>query len=73
MKKTRAMVQACGMVYKSVTHSLLQYGSDSWLVTGAMLKVLEGFYHRSDRRIMGMNGKRKVDGEWEYPTVVAAV
>ena len=35
-----------------------------------MLKVLEGFHYRAERRITGMTAKRGSGGEWEYPLVV---
>ena len=46
---------------------VLLYGSDSWVVTGAMLKLLEGFHHRVARRIEGMTDRCGEDKEWEYP------
>ena len=38
-----------------------------------MLKVLEGFHHRSERRITAMTERRVANGEWEYPPVVTAL
>ena len=38
---------AQGAMYKAVVQSVLSYGSKIWMVTGEMLKVLEGFHHRS--------------------------
>ena len=35
-----AMVRAQGMLYTSDVQSVLLYGSDSWVVTGYMLRVL---------------------------------
>ena len=32
---------------------MILYVSESWVVMGAMLKVLEGFYHQPYRQIMG--------------------
>ena len=43
LTKTGATVRACGVMYKSVDQLVLLYGSESWVVTGEMLKVLEGF------------------------------
>ena len=43
-----------GMLYKAIFQSVLLYVIDSWVVAAAMLKLLEGFHHRSFRRIMGM-------------------
>ena len=54
-------MRACGMMYKAVYQSVLLYGSDSWVVTGEMLKFLEGFHHQVARRIT------------EYPPLVAAL
>ena len=48
---------------------MLLYISESWVVTGAMLKVLEGLHHQASRQIPEM----KSDGEWEYPLLVAAL
>ena len=38
--KTGATLGAHGMIYKAVSHLVLLYGSEIWLVTGEMLKVL---------------------------------
>ena len=54
-KKTKSMVQEWEMVYKVVVQMVLLYGSDSWVVTEAMLKVLEGFHHRVAHRIAGIS------------------
>ena len=56
--KTGATVRDCRIMYKAVAQSLLLYGSGSWVVMGGMLKVLEGFHHRSARWIMGMTATR---------------
>ena len=31
-----------------------------------MLKVLDGFHHWVDRRILGMTAQRMEDREWDY-------
>ena len=33
------------MIYKAVFQTVLLYGTNSWVVVKAMLKVLEGFHH----------------------------
>ena len=48
---------------------MLLYGGNSWMVTGDMLKVLEGFHHWSVRRIEVMEERHKTIGEWECPPV----
>ena len=60
-------MQAHGILYKSVAQKVLLYGIKSWVVTGASLKVLEGFYHQAARRIGGSTARRAEEGEWEYP------
>ena len=49
---------------------MLLYVSKSWVLTGEMFKVLEGFHHRAAQRIMGMTAKLGSGVEWEYPSVV---
>ena len=43
------------MVVKAVVQTVLLFGSDSWVVTEIMLKVLEGLHHRVARMIAGMS------------------
>ena len=52
---------------------MILYGTESWLVTGDILKVPEGFHHRAYRCIRGMTVTHGVGGEWEYPMVVTAM
>ena len=61
------------MIHKSLEQKVMMYGSESWMVMGAILKILEGFNDREFRRIAGMMEKRVSDGTWEYPPVVAAL
>ena len=62
-----------GDMYKAVAQSVILYGINIWVVTGEMLKVLEGFHYRAARRITGMTEKRGAGREWEYPSVVEAM
>ena len=52
---------------------MLLYGNKSWVVTGEMLKVLDGFHHWAARRITGMILKRGAGGEWGYPSAVKSM
>ena len=45
LSKTGAMVRARGMMYKAVDQSVILYGSNIWVVTVEMLKVLDGLHH----------------------------
>ena len=53
-----AMVRARSMLYKAVAQTVLLYGSESWVMTGAMMKVLEGFHHQATQCIAGMTSWR---------------
>ena len=55
------------MLYKVAAQTVILYGSESWVMTGAMLKVLEGFCNRVSRSITGMTAQCAEEGEWEYP------
>ena len=52
---------------------MLFYGSEIWVVTGEMLKVLEGLHNREVRWITGMTATHGEGGDWEYPPVVTAM
>ena len=54
LAKTGATVRSQGMIYKAVSQSVLYNIIEIWVVTGEMLKVLEGFHHQAARRITGM-------------------
>ena len=49
--------------------TLEPHGSENWVVTGEIPKVLTAFHHRAARRITGMTAKRGAGGEWEYLAV----
>ena len=73
MERTGATMRSQGEMYKAVAESVLLYGSKSWVVTGDMLKVLEGFHHQTAWRITEMTAKRGAGGEWKYFLVVEAM
>ena len=64
-----AMVRARSMLYKAVAQTVLLYGSESWVMTGAMMKLLESYHGRTAQRIAGMMDRRMEDGDWYYPPV----
>ena len=73
LKRTGEMVRARGVMYRAVEQSVIFYGRKIWVVTGDMLKVLEGFHHREAQRITGMTVKPGEGGEGEYLSVVEAL
>ena len=52
---------------------VILYISESWVVTGSMIKFPKGFCHRAARWITGMAATHGMGGEWEYYPVVAAM
>ena len=54
LAKTGEMVRAWGIMYKAMAQLVRLYASEIWVVTVEMVKVLEGFHHRSSRQIMGI-------------------
>ena len=62
LEKRGATLRSMEMLYKVVSQTVLLYGSESWVITGAMIKVLEAFHRRIMRRIT-VNLARRVGGE----------
>ena len=50
------------IMYKVVFQMVILYGRKSWVVTEAMLKVLEGFHNQVTRSIAGMSDFRVREG-----------
>ena len=71
--KTGETVRVWGILYKSVAQYMFLYGSQSWMVAGAMLEVLEMFHHWVARGITGRKVQSMTDGECEWPPVVEAL
>ena len=70
LERTGATVRFQVVIYKAVAQSVLLYDTQIWVVTGDVLKVLEGFHHRAVQQITEMTAKRGAGGEWEHPLVV---
>ena len=60
--KAGATVRAIDMFYKAVMQSFLIYGSDVWVITDSMMKVLKGLHHLIAQRIVG-NTERHIRAE----------
>ena len=52
-----------GMIYNAVDHLVLLYCSESWVVTGEIIKVLEVLKHWGGRLITGMTKTLGAGGE----------
>ena len=67
--KMGAPIKTHAMMYTAVLQAVLLYGSKIWMVTYAMVTVLEGFYHRISGRVVGMTASKGESGEWEWASV----
>ena len=66
LERMGATVWAQGAMYKAVTQSVILYIIKSWVLTGEMLKVMEGFHHRAAQLITGLTSKCGAGREWGY-------
>jgi len=66
LEKEEVPPRVAGMYYLAVVVSVLLYGSESWVVSPAVLKELEGFHVEAARRLTGMR-PWQVKCVWVYP------
>ena len=62
-----ADARSLGHIYLEVVQSLLLYGSEIWVLTPRMKRLLGGFRHRVARRLTGRQPWKGRDGGWFYP------
>ena len=67
VKNTGYIVRAWVFLYKEVVQLVFFYESKSWGVTGAMLKLIEGFHHWVARIITAMVEQHTMSTESEWP------
>ena len=60
-------MQSWEMMYKVVVRAVLLYGSESWVRTDAIMKLLEEFNHIIVRRITGKTAWCVGEEGWEPP------
>ena len=63
LESTGSIVRERRMMYKAVSQLVLLYVSESWVVKGEILYVLEWFHHWAARRIMRMTATCGAGGE----------
>jgi hypothetical protein len=56
----------CASFYKAVVQTVLLFGSETWVISPAMLRTLEGFHHRVARQLSGNKPEKLESGEWRY-------
>ena len=66
--KAWATVRARVVFYKAIVQAVLIYGSEIWVVTDSMMKVLEGFHNFISLIIMGKTSQHvRSEGWWWTP------
>ena len=56
-----------GQIYLAVVQSVMMYGSETWVMTPHIGRVLRGFQDRVALRLTGRQPWRGRDGVWVYP------
>ena len=54
------------MFYKAVLQAVMIYGSEIWVITYSMMKVLKGFHHQINQSIMGKIERNIRMKGWEW-------
>ena len=68
LKGEHASPKVCAKFYRAVVQAVLLYGSETWNLSAASLKRLEGFNIRCAWRMAEEHKPRRVEGSWQYPT-----
>ena len=59
--------RVCDMFYRSTVQAVLLYGSETWVMSPASLRMLGGFHIHCARRMTGLMPRKQRDGTWNYP------
>ena len=74
LRREGASPRVSGMFYKAVVQSVLLFGSETWVVSDAMRKALEGFHHRVARQLTGKQPRYlPAEDRWVYPPIAEAL
>jgi hypothetical protein len=68
LSKRSANPKVMGTFYKTIVQSVLLYGSETWVVSKQMMKILRSFHRRCSRYIMGKHIWQDSNGEWHQPS-----
>ena len=73
LSREGAYARTLGHIYLAVVQSVMLYGSETWVLTPHMLRVLGGFHYRVSRRMTGRQPQKGRDGSWVYPLLEDAM
>ena len=62
-----------GQIYLAVGQSIFLYGSEKWVMTPRIGRVLGGFHHKVARRLTGRQPRLGRDGLWIYHPLEDAI
>ena len=57
----------------AVVQAVILYGSETWVMTPCIGRVLDGFHHRVGCRMTGQQPRRGWDGGWVHPPLMGAM
>ena len=60
-------------LYIAVTQAVFLFGSETWVLTARMEKVLDTFQSRVARKIAGRQLRRRKYGSWFYPPLAGVM
>jgi hypothetical protein len=68
LRAENALPKVCGVFYKAVVLAVLLFGSETWKLSPASFKSLEGFHIIATRCMAGMQPTWNPDASWKYPS-----
>jgi hypothetical protein len=68
LRAENASSEVSGVFYKATVQTVLLFGSETWKLSSASLKSLEGFHPRAARRMAGMQPTQNSDRTWTDPS-----
>ena len=73
LSREGADARTSGQIYLAVVQLVQLYGSETWVMTPYIGRVLGGFHHRLAHRLTGRQPWRGRDGVWIYPPLEDAM
>ena len=73
LRREGAYAQTPGRIYVLVVQVVMMYGSETWVTTPRIGRVLDGFHHMTDRRLTVRQPQKGLYGGWLYPPLEDAV
>ena len=67
IRRERTYPRVAESFYRAVTQAVLLFGSETWVLSEAMVRTVEGTQTRFQRQIMGKQIGQKADGTWVTP------